>query len=174
MENLYPSYETERLILKPSDLEDIQFFLELLNTPKWLQNIGDRNVKTDSDAEKYISEKIVPDFEKRGFGNYTIIRKEDKVKIGSCGLYDREGLVGVDIGFALLPKYEKKGYAYESASRILSFGFEDFGLSRIQGITLRENVDSRQLLEKLGLTFEKIVRLPNDTSDLMLYSITAP
>lgn len=46
----------------------------------------------------------------------TVIRKLDNVKIGTCGLYDREGIDGVDIGFAFLPEYEKKGFAFENAN----------------------------------------------------------
>lgn len=165
------TFETERLILRPTDLRDAPFILELLNTPKWLQYIGDRNVKTLGDAKDYINKKIIPDFERLGYCNYTVIRKEDDVKIGSCGLYDRPGLEGVDIGFAFLPAYEKMGYAYESASRVLEAGVGQYKLKKINAITTKENYLSQKLLEKLGLTFSKIIRVPNDPVDLMLYEL---
>lgn len=167
----YKSFETERLILKPTSLEDAEFIFELLNTPKWLQYIGDRKVKTVNDAKEYIEKKVLPQMERLGYGNYTLIRKSDKVKIGTCGLYDREGLEGVDIGFAFLPQYEKMGYAFEAASRVKQAALEEFKIPGIKAITVKENSSSQKLLEKLGLKFVKMVRIPNDEVELMLYEL---
>ncbi len=167
----YKSFETERLFLRPSTLQDAPFVLKLLNTPKWLKNIGDRNVKSIADAEQYIKDKMLPQLERLGFGNYFVIRKSDGVTIGSCGLYDRDGLEGVDIGFAFLPEYEGKGYGYESAAKIKEAAFNEFGITKIGAITIRENIASQKLIEKLGLTFQKMVNLPDDEEELMYYSI---
>ena len=168
----YPIYETERLLLKAASAEDADLVLELYNSPKWLQHIGDRNVRTLADAEAYIAKKMTPQLERLGYGNFTVIRKSDGAKMGLCGLYDREGLEGVDIGFAFLPQYEKQGYAYESALKIKHLGFERFGVSKILGITTKENVDSQRLLEKLGLRHIDMVRLPDDEEELMLYEVS--
>lgn len=166
---LYNSYETERLLLRPTTSEDAPFVLALLNSPKWIKNIGKRDVNTEKEAEEYIRLKMTPQLERLGYSNYTVIRKSDGVKMGSCGLYDREGLSGIDIGFALLPPYEKQGYGFEASSRIMKAGIEDFGLTEIQGITSKDNVASHKLLEKIGLTFEKLITLPNDNEEIMLF-----
>jgi len=165
------SFETERLILRPTELEDAPFTLELLNTPKWLKYIGDRKVYNLEDAANYINEKIKPQYEKLGFSNYIVIRKSDNAKIGNCGLYDREGLEGVDIGFAFLPDYEKKGYAFEAAQKVMSLGFDLFKVKKIKAITTRDNVSSQKLIEKLGLKYIKMIRIPKDEEELMLYEI---
>lgn len=167
----YKSYETQRLYLIPTDQDDAGFILELLNTPKWLQYIGDRNVHSISDAEKYISEKITPQFERLGFGNYTVVRKSDNVKVGSCGLYDREGLDGVDIGFGFLPEYERHGYALESAIKIKDVAINTYALKQINAITNKNNLSSQKLLNKLGLTFVKFVTLPTSNKPLIFYQI---
>ena len=167
----YHDFETERLILRPTILEDAAFILELLNTPKFLQFIGDRKVKTIDQAQQYIKDKILPQLERLGYANYTLIRKSDGVKIGTCGLYDREGLDGVDIGFAFLPQYEKMGYAFESAEKLKRAAFEIFGLKKLSAITTRENTSSQKLIEKLGLTFKEMINIPNDNEDLMLYTL---
>jgi [ribosomal protein S5]-alanine N-acetyltransferase len=170
----YPSFETERLLLQPSSLAYAPFVFELLNTPKWLANIGDRNVHSVADAEQYIEVKMLPQFERLGFGNYFVFRKADGVIMGSCGLYDRDGLEGVDIGFAFLPQYEGQGYGYECASKIMEVGVKDFGIKKISAITIPENIASQKLIEKLGLTFQKMVSLPGDDVALMLYTIEFP
>ena len=167
----YLTFETPRLFLRPTAKEDAPFILELLNTPKWLQYIGDRNVKTLEDAKTYIKTKITPQLERLGFANYTVIRKSDGAKIGSCGLYDREGLEGIDIGFAFLPLYEKQGYAFESARKIKEAATHQFGITLLKAITAKENIASQKLLEKLGLQFSKTIRLAGDTESVLLYEL---
>ena len=167
----YKSYQTERLLLRPVVKEDAPFILELLNMPKWLQNIGDRNVKSLKAAEDYISTRMTPQLERLGYGNFAVIRKSDGAKMGCCGLYDREGLEGVDIGFSFLPAYERQGYAFESADKIMQLAQEEFKLTRVSGITMEANTASRKLLEKLGLKFEKFIKLPNDDEEIMYYAI---
>ncbi|MDP2088342.1 MAG: GNAT family N-acetyltransferase [Flavobacteriaceae bacterium] len=169
--SLFKSFETERLLLKPTSEDDAPFILELLNTPKWGRFIGERNVKSIDDAKAYIEQKITPQFQKIGFGNYTVIRKLDNLKIGSCGLYDREGIEGIDIGFAFLPQYEKMGYAFESAHQLKEVALHYFEIKKIGAITTKDNKDSQKLLKKLGLKFLKTVTLPNDNEDLLLYKL---
>jgi RimJ/RimL family protein N-acetyltransferase len=162
-------YETDRLIIRPTNLTDKAFILELLNTPKWLENIGDRKVYDLEQSAAYISEKIIPQQERLGYSNYTVIRKSDQVKMGTCGIYDREGLEGVDIGFAFLPAFEGNGYAFESARKILDLAFSEFGIKSISAITTKPNVSSQKLIEKLGLRFVKYMFLKDDPDELMYY-----
>ncbi len=166
---MYKTFETERLILRPTDLEDAEFILALLNTPKWLQFIGDRNIHDVEDAIHYINSRVLYQYERLGYGNYTVIRKEDGVKIGSCGLYDREGLEGIDIGFAFFPEYEGKGYGFEAASRMLKAAVEDFSLKKIKAITNLENYASQKLLEKIGLVKVDKIKMHND--ELFLFEL---
>ncbi len=168
------TFETERLLLRPTHIEDAEYLLKLLNSPKWLEFIGDRNVHSLEDAEAYIKEKMLPQYERLGYGNYMVIRKADGAKMGNCGLYDRDGLEAVDIGFAFLPDYEQQGYAYESARCILDAAFNEFKIPLIAAITTKANSGSQKLIEKLGLTFKKIINLPDDPEDLMLYEIKNP
>ena len=168
----YKSFETERLILKPTTVLDAFFIYELLNTPKWIKHIGDRNIKSVDDATNYIKNKMTPQLEKLGYSNYTVIRKLDGAKIGSCGLYDRDGLDGIDIGFAFLPQFEKKGYAFESANKLKEVAIKEFEISCIKGITTKENIASQKLLLKLGLKFERMIRIPNDEEELLLYKFS--
>lgn len=165
----YLSFETERLLIRPTSTADAAFIVELLNTPQWLKYIGDRNVRTVKAAEEYIGSRIRPQFEQLGYGSYTVIRKSDGAKMGTCGLYDRQGLDGIDIGFAFLPQYERQGYAFEAASKLSNAAFEHFGLKQICAITTKGNIASQKLLKKLGLRYVKLVKLPHDAEELLLY-----
>lgn len=163
------SFETERLTLKPALQEDAAFFLQLYNMPKFIQFIGDRNLRTIEDAERYIENRFRPQFDKLGFGNYVAILKEDQQKIGAVGIFEREGLDVLDIGFSFLPEFEGKGYAYESASYLKEIIGQKFGLQRISAITTKDNFSSQKLIEKLGLKFRKFVILPEETEELLYY-----
>lgn len=167
----YKSFETERLWLIPMQATDAPFFLELLNTPKWLQYIGDRGVRTVEAAATYINERVQPQLVRLGFGNYKVVRKADSAILGICGLFDREGLEGIDIGFAFLPQYEKKGYAFEAVSKVLEVGKHEFSLKDIKAITTQDNIASQRLLEKIGMKYLKDITVKDDEEVLKLYQI---
>lgn len=171
--NSYQTFETPRLILRPCEENDCKFIYQLLNTEKWLQYIGDRGVYSEIEACTYIREKMYPQLKKVGYGNYVVIRKIDNAKIGTCGLFDRDGLEGIDIGFAFLPEFEGQGYAFEAAEKLKNVGLEKFKIKNITAITAKYNLRSQRLLEKLGLKFTKHVTLPNDDEEIMFYELKA-
>jgi len=164
--------ETERLTLRLQTTDDAKFILELVNDPSWLKFIGDRGVRTVEDAREYIMNSI-HSYEKAGFCFYLVERKEDQSLLGICGFVKRDSLEDVDIGFAFLPKYWGKGYAYEAASATLAYGLDTLGLNRIVAITTQDNHASAKLLEKIGLKFEGLVQLSNDSEELRLFSFNS-
>ena len=167
----FRSFETERLFLRPMSLDDDAFILQLYNSPKWLQFIGDRNLRNTEDARVYIKDRMLPQLYKLGFSNYCVIRKVDNVKIGACGLYDREGLQEIDLGFAFLPEYEGKGYASEATTTLVKVAKTVFRLKTLQAITRLDNAGSQKLLEKLGFEHIENIKIPKDSAELMLYQI---
>ena len=167
----YKTFETERLLIRPTSEDDAEFIFELLNTPNWIKYIGDRDVRSLEKAKAYIAEKMIPQLERLGYSNYTLIRKQDRKKIGTCGLYDRDGLEGIDIGFALLPEFEKKGFAFEASNKLKEGAINEFGIERISAITTKDNVASQRLIVKLGLTLTGTIKLPDNDQELLLYTI---
>ena len=161
--------ETERLLLRHLSSEDAEFILELLNEPSFIRNIGDRGVRTIDDANSYILNGPVASYAKNGFGLYLVKLKETNESIGMCGLIRRDTLEDVDIGYAFLPKFWSKGYAVESAQAVKEYAKNVIGLDRIVAITDPENEGSIRVLEKIGLKFEKMVKLSADDIDLKLF-----
>jgi RimJ/RimL family protein N-acetyltransferase len=163
------SWPTPRLNLRPTSEADADLVLKLLNTPKWLRFVGNRNVYSISEAREYIKSRMLPQLERLGYSNYTIIRKKDGAKLGCCGLYDREGLEGVDIGYGLLPEYEKQGFAIEASKELLRAAKDEFGITKISGITSKDHFASQRLLEKLGMKCTGTVVLPDEEEELLVY-----
>ena len=167
----HKSFQSERLIIRPTLEQDAELIYQLMNSPKFIKYVGDRQLYSVEDAEKYIQDKMLPQLHSLGYSNYSLINKKNGAKIGICGLYDREGLDGIDIGFGILPPYEGLGYAFESSSRIIKAGFEELEISEIKAITNKENISSQYLLVKLEFELKGTIMLPNENDELLLYKI---
>jgi len=165
--------ETDRLILRHLTTDDAAFILALVNDPSWLRFIGDNGVRTLEDACNYIVRGPVAMYARVGFGLYLTALKEERTPLGICGLIKRDSLEDVDIGFAFLPQFRLQGYAYEAASAVLVYGKQVLGLQRIVAITSADNQRSANLLEKLGLHFERLITLANDVQELRLFATSA-
>jgi RimJ/RimL family protein N-acetyltransferase len=165
--------ETERLRVRWLNADDAAFIMELVNEPSWIRYIGEKGVKTPQDARRYIEDGPVAMYKREGFGLYMVELKDSGEPIGICGLIKREALKDVDLGFAFLPRFWRKGYAFESAAAVMRYGSTALGLRRIVAILSQDNHRSSKLLEKLGFHSEGTVRLQPNDEDLELYAIVA-
>jgi ribosomal-protein-alanine N-acetyltransferase len=162
--------ETQRLALRTMSTDDANFILELLNDPSFLRYIGDRGVRTGADACEYVSKGPLASYERFGFGLYVVEVKDSGEPAGICGLLKRDVLEDVDIGFALLPQFRSRGYAFESATSVLRDARDRLGLKRVAAIVSPDNVASIGLLGKLGFRFERMVRMSADSPEISLFA----
>lgn len=168
---MFQAIHTERLTLREFTLEDAPFIQVLLNTDTWIKYIGDRGIDSEKKAKEYIQTGLIDSYRRDGLGFYHVSVSETGTDIGMCGLVNRDGLDYPDIGFALLPSQEGKGYAWEMARATLDYARDQLKLKRIEAITIEENKRSISLLEKLGLSYERNISIPKDPDDLMLFAI---
>ncbi len=168
----YPkTLETDRLILSATDYNDTDFLIELTNTESYKKFIGYRKLHTERAARKYIRERVFRQFRSYGFCNFTVSRKEDGRKIGTCGLYHRTEHELFDLGFAFLPEFEGHGYAYEAAEKVKQFGVDTAKIENIRAFCTTDNSRSQKLLQKLGFVYKDMASLPNDPELLMMYEL---
>ncbi len=162
--------ETERLSLRRMTAADAVFILALLNEPGFHRNIGDRGVRSIDAAGLYIANGPMKSYEEHGFGLYVVELKETGAPIGTCGLIKRESLDDVDIGFAFLEQHWRKGYGHEAAAAVMEHGRRAHGLRRIVAVTAPHNQGSIRILEKVGLRFERMIRMPGEDQDIHFMS----
>jgi RimJ/RimL family protein N-acetyltransferase len=162
--------ETERLILREVDQSDDAFMLDLLNQPSFIKYIGDRGVRSLEQARDFIETRYRASYRDNGFGLYAVELKEDRTAIGICGFVSRDSLPDADIGFAFLPQFERKGYAFESARAVMEYGRNVLGLKRVLAITSVDNESSGRLLGKLGFKFAGLIVLPGAAEEIKLFS----
>jgi RimJ/RimL family protein N-acetyltransferase len=151
--------ETERLKIRQFEKSDSGFVLKLLNEESFIANIGDKNVRSTSDSINYLVNGPISSYEKFGFGLNLITLKDSSIPIGMCGLLKRDELEYADLGYALLPEYWSQGFAQEASLAILNDGHEKHNLNVIAAITNPDNVNSNNLLKKLGFSLKGQIRL---------------
>ena len=162
--------ETPRLRIRELTIGDAEFILGLVNEPSFLENIGDKGVRNLEDARQFILEGPWASHRERGYGQFLVELKEGGEAIGVCGLLYREILDVSDIGCAFLPEFWRRGFAYEAACAVMEYGRATLGIEKIVGLTSEENVASIKALEKLGMSFEKMVKMSEDDPGTALYS----
>ena len=167
----FKSFISKRLIIRPTFEQDDKLIFQLMNTPKFIKYVGDRKISSINDAKNYIKVKMLAQLYLMGYSSYTLINKSNGDKIGICGLYNRAGVDGIDIGFSILPHFERLGYAYESSSRLIKGAFEELEIEEIKAITNQDNISSKNLLKKLGFKLIGKTILPDEKEELLLFEI---
>ena len=162
--------ETERLVLRQFGAGDAGFVLRLLNEPSFVQNIGDRGVRTLEDAGRYLVDGPIASYQRHGHGLWLVARKETLQPIGMCGLLKRDQLPDVDLGYAFLPEFWSRGYAHESARAALDWA-RSRGIEKVVAIVSPGNAPSIRLLEKLGFAFESLTAMSADGPSVALYGV---
>ena len=164
-----PELETPRLTLRRLQFSDAEFLVGLLNQPSFLENIGDKGVRDVEGAHRYLREGPMAMYEQFGFGLWHVSRREDGAAIGMCGLLKRDIFPDVDVGYAFLPEFWGKGYAFEAAEATVAHAKRKFGLPRVIAVVSEGNNGSIRVIEKLGMQFERMVPMSPNEPDVRLY-----
>ncbi len=162
--------ETNRLVLSEAKNSDADFFYALLNSSSWLKHIGDRGIKNKEDAVGYIEGSLMKSYRENGFGLYKVSIKETNTPIGVCGFLKRDYLDAPDIGFAVLPEYKGVGYMLEAASKMMQYGKNTLGFTKILAVTTESNERSKKLLRKLNLVPVGTVKANEKGVPFLLFS----
>jgi|SRR6266850_947482 len=166
--------ETDRLVLRRFTPEDAGFVLRLLNEPSFIQNVGDKGVRTLEQAVRYLADGPIQSYARNGHGLSLVSLKDSLEPIGMCGLLKRDGFQDVDLGYAFLPEFCSRGYASEAGAGILRSCRELPRLTRIVAFVSPGNAASIRVLHKLGFSFAAMTRLDPAAPEVSLYSLPFP
>lgn len=163
--------QTERLQLRWMTVDDAELMLAVWNDPAFVRFVGDRGIRTVDEARTTMEEGAMKLYSDYGYGPFRVALRDDDAPIGICGLFRRDGLDDPDIGFATLPNYCGKGYAFEAARAVIDHTRDDLELPRLTAIVSPENEASVGLIRKLGLRFERMYRMAEDDDDVAIYGM---
>lgn len=150
---------SKRLKLRTLDDADAAFYLELHNDPSFIENIRDKGIRTLDDAKQAIRTAHNEVQERLGFSLFVVERLEDGAALGLCGLVKRDNLPGIDIGYALLPRYWGQSYAFEACTATKRFAADTVKLKELYAIVSPHNIASCNLLKKLGFQLQETISL---------------
>jgi ribosomal-protein-alanine N-acetyltransferase len=149
-----PILETPRLILRPFREEDLDLLSELMANAKFMR-FSSGAYSREQTAE-FLNKLI--GWENRGLPSlFAAILRETGALIGYCGFYHQniDGVDEIEIGYRIHPDHWNKGIATEAARAVRDHAFGDLQLPRVISLIHLENVPSRRVVEKIGMTPEK-------------------
>ncbi|WP_207655736.1 GNAT family N-acetyltransferase [Vallitalea okinawensis] len=155
---IFPDFETERLILKNINPNDIKFIYEHFSNDIICKYLYDEEpVKTQEEAQGIID--FYKDPVKTGRNRWIIFYKENHLPIGTCGFHCwNPASFKAEIGYDLAYDYWGKGIMAEALYSVIESGFKNMGLNRIQAFISTENENSFRLLERLKFSREGLLR----------------
>jgi len=145
--------ETERLLLRPFEIQDAEGMFELYADPEVIRFTADKAFNDLAAVEDFIT--AYDQYDKYQMGRLSVLIKESGEYIGWCGLKYLADKNKVDIGYRLIKRYRGKGYTTEAARVCMDYGFHTLNLDEIIGTAMKDNTPSVNVFKKLGMTYTK-------------------
>ena len=154
MESKNSQLTTARLILRPFRSDDLDLFVD------FFQNEGFIRFSTGKFTRERVAEfvdKVMVWNRENLPSQFVVMVRESETPIGYCGFFHQlvEDQAEIELGYRLHPDFWNKGFATEAARAIRDHGFSDWKLDRLISLIHHDNVASRRVAEKNGMTFER-------------------
>lgn len=149
--------ETDRLILRPPQLEDFERWAEFAADPEAQRFLG--GVQPRSVAWRSMM-TMAGAWSLTGFAMFSVIEKASGRWIGRLGPWQPEGWPGTEVGWSLHPDAWGRGYASEGAAAAIDYAFEVLGWSDVIHCIDPQNRSSQRVAERLGSHLRGPGRMP--------------
>lgn len=169
MASIKPHIETKRFILRELDDLDEADLFEMDSDPEVHVYIENNPVKS-MDEIRHAIVFLKKQYKENGIARWAVVDKVTDECVGWCGLkYFREPLNGhvhfYELGYRFKKKHWGKGYATETASAVVEYGFKHLAVDTIYAITHPDNVNSKHVLSKLGFHYVEQFDYDGDPTD---------
>jgi ribosomal-protein-alanine N-acetyltransferase len=170
-----PVIETERLLLRRMTLDDAAGLYAYAVDPEVSHYTTWSPPQSIDDSRAYLSGMIAR-YDRGEVAEWGIVHKSDRKFIGTCGFIEWNTRHNrAEIGYALSRVYWKHGYMTEAIGAVITFGFLQMELNRIEAKCIPENIGSATVMEKNGMKKEGTLRdymyAKESYHDLDLYAI---
>jgi ribosomal-protein-alanine N-acetyltransferase len=146
--------ETERIILRPYTMDDLDTLADILKDPDVMRFMPGNSPLTREKSEKTLK-TIIDHWEKHDYGWWAVTLKGNPQAIGWCGLGLLDETGETEVLYLLDKPYWNHGITSEAVKASLRYGFEELKLDRIIALAFHENIGSRRVMEKCNLTYMK-------------------
>lgn len=147
--------ETNRLLLRPYSMNDLDFFTSLWADPKVVRYIGEGVTRDRGEAEERL-QRIIVGYES-GYGLLAASHKTEKRLVGHVGLVRQEvdGKREIELGYWLACEFWGQGLATEAALALRDHAFDVLGRNRIISLIQPGNAASIAVAERVGMKLER-------------------
>lgn len=151
--------ETERLILRRFEYTDDDAMLKYWVADKKIQSLYSEPVYTTKEAVKELLDKYISSYEKSDYYRWAIIEKNSNECIGQIAyfLVDSKNHFA-EIEYCIGSDFQCQGFATEATKAVISYGFNNMNLHKVQICTKTINKPSKRVIEKCGFTYEGTLR----------------
>jgi RimJ/RimL family protein N-acetyltransferase len=146
-----PSIETARLLLRPFTEEDVDPLYHILGQGDVLRYFPNPEPPSQERVHTFVQRQLAH-WEEHGYGWWAVQPHQQQELVGWCGLQFLPETEETEVGYLLGRASWGQGWATEAARASLRYGFEELGVTSIVGIVHPENMPSRRVLEKLGMS----------------------
>lgn len=157
----------QRISIRDMQESDADFMLELLNSQGFIDNIGDRQLRTKEQVLDKINTAYTIEYP--DYGLYTVVDKQTNLPLGTVSYLKRDHLSHDDIGYAFLPQNFGKGFAYEATKLLLDYVISQ-GKTCVIAVVNPTNIASIKLLGKLGFVYAGETIMDGETTPISKYS----
>lgn len=170
-----PVLETPRLILRrmlPSDCADMFEYASQSLVTRYLTWNPHKSREHTLQYLEYVATR----YRVGDFFDWALVWRENQKMVGTCGFtrFDYNNNTA-EIGYVLNPVYWGRGIATEAVREVLRFGFVELNLHRIEARYMKDNINSRRVMERCGLKYEGMLRsalyIRNSYQDVCICSI---
>jgi len=148
-----PTLETPRLLLRQFQPSDFDALARLSADPEVMKYLSDGKPKSRAESWLMMA-SFLGHWELRGYGLWAVEEKATGEFVGRIGLLNPEGWPGLELAWTLARERWGKGFATEGASSMAAYAFDTLKLDSLVSFTAEQNLRSRRVMEKIGMTFD--------------------
>ncbi len=146
---------TERLLLRPWSLADIDDLLAYADDPEWAEFLPPVPIPyTRRDAEEFVARNVLASWDTRPI--FAIVLDTTVIGAVNLGVEPKNQVGG--IGYALARRHWGSGLMPEAVIAVIDWGFGELGLARIFSLADLRNERSWRVMEKVGMRREGVFR----------------
>lgn len=154
-----PKIETERLLLRGREPEDAEAIFRYASDPEVTPFMAWEPARSLEDVWDFLDGLTAHHYEEEELDYAIALRSAPELLIGSIGVYwePRKHRV-MELGYVLDKEHWGQGLVPEAARALIQFAFRTTRVERIYAPVFVENEKSRRAAEKIGLSFEGVLR----------------
>ncbi|MDG2480305.1 MAG: GNAT family N-acetyltransferase [Alphaproteobacteria bacterium] len=134
----------------PDDIDDV---IALHSDPRVTRFLTGADGKPWPEEEAHIRLALwIEQHETRGYGKWKVMTRDGRFA-GRAGIFDKEELDAIELGFTIHPDLQGQGLATEVAAGIHDWAFANLTIDRLVAFSNPDNIASQRVLEKISMTF---------------------